>query len=209
MSTLSGGVRDTNVFDAMDKFYESKDHFMTVYNLIVHKQLMADTELRLMRDLPKRPGRGRTRTKFVVPVTTLKFIQYAVTTYATAGAIVLVEGRPVSVSSVIAAGMARYGRGQYSAFRRGDAFDYSKHGLTMNVTLGQLLFYRDMIRYGILEYIFNHRVEIRAQMKKTMPNSETEEIMRGRRRLGVFVATGAKTRITHAAAPLVLALKHY
>lgn len=149
--------KEANLFKAVDKFFDEKEHYMMLHK-VLHKE--KPLKRRRMRN-PRRP-----------PRLSLKLIHYAVTDYlASQGTLLLQDGRPVSVNSVYYAGIACHGRQLYDAFRRCKSFQYEKHGLVVKTALAQLVFFRDIIRYGILQYIIDHLPEIDDSMRRKNPRA--------------------------------------
>lgn len=151
------------LFEAVDKFYADKRNFMELYGVLHHSK-------------PRKRYRGKMakimRQQRPVRLS-LKLIHYAVTEFMRGkSTLVLVEGRPVSITSVYAAGIACHGRQNYDAFRRCNSFLYEKHGLVVKTALAQLVFFRDLIRYGVLSYIKDNAKEIDADMRQIKPISD-------------------------------------
>lgn len=147
------------LFRAVDKFYDDKSNFDKLYACLTAP---------VATSRPKRIRRNKknaNQMKKLRPVRmSLKLIDYAVGVFALNGASVMVQGVPYSINGIYRAGMAAYGRTFYDAFRRYNTFEFKKHDTSVYTTVAQLAFFRDMIRYGVLDYITAHIVEIRQHM---------------------------------------------
>lgn len=159
-----GEMCDVALFNAVDKFYDDEQNFMMIYR-VLHK----------VPNVKRKRNRAEMQNK--KPQLTLKLIHYAVTSYLANGAIIGLNGKPVSITSIYAAGIAAHGRQNYDAFRRCNSFMYEKHGLVVKTALAQLVFFRDLIRYNILQYVFDHIPEIYQCMRKNEQHRSIASVM--------------------------------
>jgi hypothetical protein len=147
-------VKQQLLFSAVDRFFDCASHFERFFK-IVYKE-------------PKRRYRKQKR-----PRMSLRLIDYAVSVYSMNGAMVSINtqnGLQIkSVQSVYRAGLASHGRSHYDAFRRNNSFVYRKHGKEINTTLAQLVFFRDLIRFNILDWIQDNVELIKAKLDIDFP----------------------------------------
>ena len=127
------------LFHEVDRFYDNEQNFRTLIGCITNSR----------------------RT------VSLTVIDYFVRIYAYRyNVTVPVDGVHRSVIKIFRNGKWTYGRKFYNVFKRSKSFQYTKHGLSVRVTLGQLAMFRDVIRYNMLEYIQLHHDEIVANMNR-------------------------------------------
>lgn len=128
-----------NLFQEVDRFYDDQQNFKTLVKCI-------------------------TCSRRTVP---LGVIDYFVRIYAHMYNITVpIDGAPRSVFKIYRTARNSYGQKFYNVFKKGKAFMYTKHGLGVRVTLGQLAIFRDVIRYNLLEYIKLHQNDIVVDMNK-------------------------------------------
>jgi hypothetical protein len=77
---------------------------------------------------------------------------------------VIVSGASRPIHDIYQSGLLAYGKVHYDVFRRVDKFSFTRFGRTICTTLGQLTFFRDAIRFGILEYAYAHIGELKSEM---------------------------------------------
>ena len=74
------------------------------------------------------------------------------------------DGTMVPILDVYETSLDAYGKSHYDCFRRTARITIERHGQRLSTTLGQLLFFRDIIRNGVLEFARVHLAEIKAAM---------------------------------------------
>lgn len=139
-------VRFNSLFSAVDRFFDDCDNF--------------DRLFKLLQKTPKKRNPKKAKT----PRKSLKLLDYAVSVYSLNGALVLINGRPLCINSIYKAGIHAHGRQYYDAFRRNHSFIFKKHGKQIKTTIAQLVFFRDLIRYKILDWIEENIEDINKQM---------------------------------------------
>lgn len=98
----------------------------------------------------------------------LRMLDYLVSMYSQRGCMVKYEGGIRTIHDIYQCGLLANGKTFYDVFRRAERFEFTKHGQTIVTTLGQLIFFRDMIRYGVIDYMYEHLAEIKEQMTEDL-----------------------------------------
>lgn len=180
-------AREKILFEAVDKFYDNEVNFVELC-----KMLSKSSNKVLRRSKIKKQNKPATRK----PKLNLRLVDYAVSTYSLNGALVTIETKGgakqiKSVQSIFRAGLSCYGRSNYDVYRRTNTFQYTKFGRTVAATLGQLVFFRDVIRYNILKWIRDNLSDIQARMYAEFPN----EPKRARSNTAVSKCTAAVSKL--------------
>lgn len=139
------------LFHSVDKFYDDAENFTKL------KQLLA---------------RPFTEHKNI----SLRLLDYFLSIYAGEnGVCVPINGKIVSFHDIYQARLSSNGKVLYDAFRRTQKLNYTKHGETIETTLGQLLFFRDIISYKVLDYVAEHLVEIKRAMSNESSRMQAQK----------------------------------
>jgi hypothetical protein len=112
----------------------------------------------------------------------LRLLDYFLSVYASDhGVCITVNGRLKSFHDLYQTRLTSNGKVMYDAFRRTDKLSFTKHGATIETTLGQLLFFRDVIQYKVIDYVLKHADEIKACMSKDLPRGAAARVPPRRR----------------------------
>ena len=141
------GWKFVPILTAVDKFYDNPSNFAVVCSLLAR-------------------AKAKKRKSLCPPRKSLKLLDFALGTYSLNGALVTIDQRPVNIHNIYRAGVNAYGRAYYDTFRRGNGFVYHKHGRSVHVSIAQLLLFRDLIRYRILQWIDANIADIKRCMDK-------------------------------------------
>lgn len=148
-----------------DRFYDDKHNFDVLFDILsTEKSKRMKMKMKIVKTQTK--SKTKLKTTNTRRKLTLKIIHFAVHTFSGSSVprVCVYDGRPMTIRSIVAAGLARFGRRNYDVFCRTPGFVYTKHGKKIKTTLSQLLFFRDMIRYKIIDYIRENIKQIRAEM---------------------------------------------
>jgi hypothetical protein len=98
----------------------------------------------------------------------LRLLDYFCATYAGEHGVCITmpDGKIQSLHDIYQARLNRHGKVLYDAFRRSEKLVYTKHDVTLETTLGQLVFFRDVIQYRVNDYIEAHQDQIKEAMSK-------------------------------------------
>lgn len=122
----------------INAFYEDKENFLTVYNII-----------------NKRKG-----TKGL----SLRLLDFACTAYKASGPYLVKNGEPIYLEDVYRDNLNVYGKANFDCFKRHKRVVLKKHGMTLISTIAQLMFFRNMIKAGVVDYTQKNARRIKRQM---------------------------------------------
>lgn len=132
---------------SIDKFFENHERFMIMYNILNHKD---DVSLRLLEFM---------------------FTKYSKRNQT----LLILNGNPITVADVYTQGLSVHGKAKYDCFKRHNRVIFSKHGYSIETTVGQLHFFKHVIPTGVLEFARSHAQEIRVEMAQHLRRSRHPE----------------------------------
>lgn len=131
-----------------DDFFKVPQHFDELYAIVGPRRSVS-------------PGRRRATVS-------LRMIDYLCTTYAENYPIVVTRQvglLPVALNDIYQQGLTTYGKQYYDCFRRTDRFNYGPEDRRIVTTLGQLMFFRDIIKNGLHDFARKNAKTIRRLMR--------------------------------------------
>ena len=125
----------------------------------------------------------------------LRLLDYFLTVYAGEhGVCMNVNGKMKSFHDIYQARLSINGKIMYDAFRRTEKLTYIKHGQSIETTLGQLVFFKDVIQFKVMDYVLEHLPEVKQAMVNDQAHASemkkkkiVQKRRSGRRCPGVFV----------------------
>lgn len=141
-------LRERIMVDSVDKFYDDPANF---------KRLRKVLQSCKPSSVPKSGH------------ISLRLLDFLCSTYAEQKPIVLKPKKlpaPVNLKNVYCDGLHAYGKLHYDCFKRNHRFKYEKHGHQITTTVGQLMYFKDAMNYGILDYAETHQEEIKRAMQE-------------------------------------------
>lgn len=164
--------RERILLDTVDSFYNEPNNFKRLKRLLSTKKPAATKK--------------HQQTQGTV---SLRLLDFLCTTYATRKPIVLqrkaqtnsgLSGSafPVDLKDVYQNGLNAYGKAHYDCFRRNKRLVYQKHGKKVITTLGQLLYFKDALTYGIVDYAEKNQANIKRAMAEQAVKTRTNKAAR-------------------------------
>lgn len=143
-------VKDTFLFTVVERFFNDENNW-TQMMAVLHK--------------PKRDG------------VSLRLLDYLCTVFAAKETcmVKMTDGTNAPLLDVYETSLDAYGKSHYDCFRRTSRIDIVKHGQRLSTTLGQLLFFKDIVQNGILKFARDNVTRIKEAM-----GSGTKSRKRGR-----------------------------
>lgn len=136
-------VKDALLTDAVDVFFDNLSHWEQMIAVLNEKGRNGGVSLRVLDFL----------------CTVFAYEQPCTVTTADNSRCTLLEVYETSLSA--------YGKSHYDCFRRTARLCLEKHGGKISTTLGQLLFFKDIIQNGILAFAKEHIADIKDAMNAT------------------------------------------
>ena len=133
-------MKDAMLFDAVDEFFDSVENWELMSKVIKHKGRRGGVSLRLL--------------DFLCTV-------YA---YREPCMVCTADGSMVPLLEVYETSLDAYGKSHYDCFRRTARMTMEKHGERLHTTLGQLLFFKDIIKNGVLQFADENKEDIKTAM---------------------------------------------
>ena len=132
-------IKDDFLFGVVDRFFDDEHHW---------------NEMMSVLGKHKRGG------------VSLRLLDHLCNVFATQEACLVrtIDGSMAPLLEVYEASLDAYGKSHYDCFRRSKRMVLLKHGQRVNTTLGQLLFFKDIICNGVLEFARTHLERIKASM---------------------------------------------
>jgi hypothetical protein len=140
--------RERLLVKSVDAFYEKPKNFQRLKQVLQHCR---------PSNIPK-PGQ-----------ISLRMLDFLCSTYAAENTVVLKPKKlhvPLNLKNVYSDGLSAYGKIYYDCFKRNNRFQYKKHGQQIETTVGQLLYFKDALSYGILDYAEQHQQQLKRAMKR-------------------------------------------
>lgn len=136
-------VKDVFLFDVADQFFDDPVQWQRMVDVI---------------------ATGRRTPKKV----SLRMLDHLCSVYAYEHPCTVraVDGSQVPLIEVYETSLDAYGKSHYDCFRRTRRLVLDKHGHRLETTLGQMLFFRDIIRNGILDFAIDNAEHIKADMQR-------------------------------------------
>jgi hypothetical protein len=128
----------------VDEFYDDPKNFMIMYNIIKRNKDSGGLSLRII--------------DFLCTMYTQRVPLCGPST-----------GTYQYLDEIYHNNLSAYGKANFDCFKRHNRILFSKHGLTLETTVAQLMFFRRMIMTGVVDYAREHLEEIKAQMAIELP----------------------------------------
>jgi hypothetical protein len=167
-------VKDALLLDAVDLFFNEPKNWQHMLAVLY----------------PSRKRKSSTKTTNNTDNNTnntavsLRLLDYLCTVYAYEESqrcvVRTVDGQQKPLMEVYEASLDAYGKSHYDCFRRASRLDMAKHGQKLCTTLGQLMFFKDIIENGILEFAREHADEIKEHMQGRSTSSTAAGRKRGK-----------------------------
>jgi hypothetical protein len=148
-------VKDAMLFDAVDAFFDNEEHWHMMAEVVEHKGRRVGVSLRLL--------------DFLCTV-------YA---YREPCKVRVADGSLMPLLEVYETSLDAYGKSHYDCFRRTARLNMVKHGQRIRTTLGQLLFFKDIIANGIMDFALTNKEAIKAAMVELKSSQSNETTRRG------------------------------
>jgi hypothetical protein len=129
---------DLLLMESVDKFFENKEYFQLMYDIITHND-KDGISLRLLEFM---------FTKFSK--------RYEI--------VIIVNSFPVRLYDIYNQGLQMYGKAHYDCFKRHQRVVFHKHGQELETTIGQMTFFRHIIPTGSLDFARMYLAELKAEM---------------------------------------------
>lgn len=134
-------VKDAFLFDAVDEYFDKQE----------------DSWAQMVSVLKQKGKKGGVSLRLLDFLCTVYSYQHQCT-------VRVADGSMVPLLEVYETSLDAYGKSHYDCFRRTARLTIEKHGQRLQTTLGQLLFFRDIIRNGVLDFAREHAEDIKVAM---------------------------------------------
>lgn len=130
----------------INDFYDKKEHFDMIYNIIKRRKESHGLSLRL--------------------------IDYLCTSYRQTKPIKTASGDVLYMDEIYHNNLRELGKSNFDCFKRHKRLTFTKHGLSITTTIAQLMFFKTMISYGVISFALQNLTDIKTQMSTDFNNAK-------------------------------------
>lgn len=125
-----------SMMQSINKFFDNKVYFTLMNNIINHQDEIS-----------------------------LRLLEFMFTKYSKRQQVVLIiNNDPIFLCDLYADGLESYGKARYDCFKRHERVIFTKHGIDLETTVGQLQFFKHIIPTGAIDFARKNYEDIRTEM---------------------------------------------